>query len=160
MLDFDSAPFGLQIFGDQAAVAVVGLVFAAEEAPMVHNFAGDVFFDFTDMHEREEFPFVLCPVATVFSVGVEHLLRGREDGEVDVAGVEDVFKKIFQIAHLAEAGEVGGVVEADVHDAAHAGFAQFFEKLGRGFFGETDGEDGDGVGHFLEEVVVIAFSQR
>jgi hypothetical protein len=35
VLDFNSAPFPLQIFGDQTTVAVMRLVFTAKQAPVV-----------------------------------------------------------------------------------------------------------------------------
>jgi hypothetical protein len=95
VVDLEVAPALVQIFGDQAAVAVVGFFFAAEEATAGEFGGVDFFFDFAFGHEVEEGAFVDGPVAAVFFVGVEERLRGREEGLFDVIDAEDFVEEVF-----------------------------------------------------------------
>ena len=45
MMDFEVAPVFGEVFDDEAAVALVGFVFAAEEARVLEEFRLDVFLD-------------------------------------------------------------------------------------------------------------------
>ena len=67
-------PVTLQVFGHQSPVAVMWLVFAAEEAASVDHFLGQRFLDAAARHETEEFLLVNVPITLVFRVGVKQLL--------------------------------------------------------------------------------------
>ena len=89
MMDFEVAPVFGEVFGDEAAVALVGFIFAAEEARVLEEFGLDVFFDGAFGHEVEEVLFVGVPAALFFFVLVKHGLGRGEDGKVEVVGAED-----------------------------------------------------------------------
>ena len=76
--DFHIAPVSLQIFGNQAAMAVMRFMLAAQQAGI-----GDVLFcrvrlDLARLHESEKRPFITRPVAALFLVGVQYLLTRRQ----------------------------------------------------------------------------------
>jgi hypothetical protein len=149
VFDADGGPFVAKVFGDEAAVAVVGFFFTAEKAGGVQDFGVEVAFDFARGHEVEEAFFVVGPGGWHFAffVGIEHFLGGGEDGEVEVLDVEDGVEEVGEVVFFGEAGELGGVVEADVDEAFGAGALEVGEKVAGGFLGEAGGEDAGGFAH-------------
>jgi hypothetical protein len=135
------APVRLQIFGHQAAMALVGCFFAAEEAAAVQEWFFSGLFNLADAHKGQEFFFVGGPGAFFSFVSVEHFFAGSEVGQVLVVDVADRFGEIAQVFFFGEAGELGDVVETDVEEALDAGVREAGEKLLGGLFGEADGEN-------------------
>jgi hypothetical protein len=61
--------------------------------------------------------------ADLFFVVVEHLFRRRELRFVQVFRGADFAEKIFEVFALGETGELRGVFEAHVEQAANPGFS-------------------------------------
>ena len=116
MLYLDVFPVLAEIFCDEAAVAVVGLLFAAEEAGSIDELARGERFDGAGFHEGEEALLVGGPVAFQLLVVVQHVLGGGEVWGMDVIHVADGFCEKAQVVLLGESGELGDVVEADVDE--------------------------------------------
>lgn len=74
-------------------------------------------------------------------VGIEDVLSGREQRQVDVVDADNLLKEISEVVALRKSCELGHVVEANIDDPFGATLAQEFEKHGSGLFRETDGVD-------------------
>jgi hypothetical protein len=139
VVDLNIFPVAAEVFGDEAAVAVVGLLFAAEEAGSVEEFAGCKGFDGAGLHEVEETALVGGPVALELFVGVQYVLGGGEIRGVDVVDVADGAGEEAEVFLLGEAGELRDVIEADVDEAGRTGLLEGSEEGFSGLLGETDG---------------------
>jgi len=78
----------------------------------------------------------------VLFVGVEDVLSGREQRQVDVVDAENLLEEELKVVAFRESGELGDVIEADIDDAFGAAIAQEPEELRRGLLGKADGVDG------------------
>jgi hypothetical protein len=106
MHDLDVAPFVFQVFGNEAAMAVVGLFFAAQEAASVQQVGRDRLLDPSRSDEVKELRLVQAPVAFALFEGVEDVGRGLELGNVNVIDAADGSRKILKIILLRKAGEL------------------------------------------------------
>ena len=114
VLDFDPAPVLLKVLGDEASVAVVGLVLATQEAALFEKVFGDGGFDAALSHEPEKIPFVGGPIAFLLLVGVQKFLSGRKVRHMDVVDAGDSVQEIFQVVLFGEARQLRNVVQTDV----------------------------------------------
>jgi hypothetical protein len=146
VVDIKVAPAALEVFDDQAAVTLLRLILAAQEAAAGQEGRFDFFLDAAFLHQAEEIALIIFPPAFVLFVGIEQVLRGGQERGLDVIHVQDFLQEILEVVAFAEAGELGDLVEADVHYAFDAGSAEFLEKLSGSLLGEADGENGNGVG--------------
>ena len=144
MHHLDATPPFPQILGDEAAVALVGLVFAAEQAAVVEQRGVQGFLDAALAHEVEEALLVGGPIDLGLPVGGEQHLRGREGRNVGVVHAADLPQEPRQVVPFGEARQLRRVVEAHVHHALHAGAAQQVEEALGGLLGEADGEQAHG----------------
>lgn len=87
--------------------------------------------------------FIDVPVSLVLLVGIEDVLGGCEQRQVDVVDPGDFLEKVLEVVAFRKTGELGDVVEAHIDDALGTALAQEPEELGCGLFGEADGVDGD-----------------
>src|SRR5579863_2420783 len=98
--------------------------FAAEER--ARNFklrAVQGAFDFPFRQQRQEARFVLSPAAFALLVVVEHGLGWRKERLMQVVGAAQFFEEIREVLALRESGQLGNVVEADVHQPADSGLS-------------------------------------
>jgi hypothetical protein len=58
VLNLNIFPVALQVFGNQAAVAMNGLLFATQETPAVQHLPGRGFFDVPRLHQIEKLPLI------------------------------------------------------------------------------------------------------
>ena len=102
MNDLDVAPARLEVLGYEAAVAVVRLVFTAQETALGKDVPGNRLLDLTGTHQFEKLAFVDRPVSLVLPVAVEHVLRRRKGWLVYVIHVADLTKEILEVVPLRE----------------------------------------------------------
>ena len=92
MFDFYSAPFVPEVLGDEAAVAVMRFLFAAQETTTVQCIGRDLLFYVPRLDEFQEPLLVERPVTLVPFEGRENI-RGRgEHGEMYVFNATDLFR--------------------------------------------------------------------
>ena len=89
-----------EIFGDQASVAVVRFVLTAQQARAFDGCGIDPFFDFAFLHQVQERGFIDIPVALVFFVGIEDVLGGGEQRQVDVVDADNLLEEILEVVAL------------------------------------------------------------
>lgn len=106
----------LQVFGYEAAVAFVGLIFAAKEAGIGDSFFRDSRFDLTRLDQFEKVAFVGGPLAFISPVRGEQFLRWRQQRLVDIVHAADLAKEKLQVVLLCKTGQLRNVVEAHIHE--------------------------------------------
>ena len=136
----EAAPMLLQVFRHQSAMAVMRLVFAAEQAALSHDFLRDALFNLPLLHEVEKPLFIGGPVPLQLLVFIEHLPGRGEVGRVHVIHAAHLLEEEREVVPLGEPGELRDVVEAHVHDALGPGLPERVEKLPRALLGESDGK--------------------
>lgn len=129
MHDLNIIPHDLKILSQQPAMAFFGTVFAAKEAVTVQ--ACDVGFlnNFAPVEQIQVFRFIIIPANFFITILGEHVFSRSEVGIVFVAHTANGFSKVFQILAFCEAGELGCVTDAGVHDSGYAVVAQQVKKL-------------------------------
>lgn len=145
VFDGEVAPTFLQIIKNQAAVAVMRRVLAAQEASPRQQRRVNFVLDVALLHEPEKVLFIGVPTAFAFFIGIQHRLGRREQRRLDIFHVEDFLQKVFQVIPFAESGELRNLVKTDIHYALYAGGAQFLKKFTGSFFGEANRKDVDGL---------------
>src|ERR1039458_995800 len=121
MFNFDVAPFLFEVLSHKAAVAMMGLLFAAQKAPPVQDVAADRFLDSAGAHQIEKLPLVEGPVAVLLLfVGIENFCRGCEIGQMHIVNATDRFGEIFEIVPFREPRELRNIVEAYIDETANA----------------------------------------
>lgn len=140
--DGDVGPMLLEVLEDEAAMAVFGGGFTAEEdSALVEAHRVQSGLDFAGAHEAEEGFLEDGEVAFLLFEGYEDLFSGGEEGLMLVGGATELAEEEGEIGLLGEAGELGCVAEANVEEALDAvGLEEAEEFLG-GFVGEADGVD-------------------
>ncbi len=89
MDDLDISPLVGQVFGDEAAVAVIRRLFAAKEAAVGHECSREVLFDFAFRDEFQKSPPVCIPVTAVLAV----CLKERAGWRRDRAGASNRYRR-------------------------------------------------------------------
>ena len=108
MDDTQAAPFGLEVFEDETAVAVVGSGFATEQHGRHGKKVGaDALLDLALGHERQEAPLVVFPASPALLIGIEQLLRGGEQRLVEVFGAAELAEEVREVVALGETGKLG-----------------------------------------------------
>src|SRR5918911_4299080 len=132
----------LEVGADESPVAVIRRGFAAEKDRW-HREEGrtDPLFDLPLGHELQEAPLVVLPAPLPFLVGVEHVLRRRQQGLVQILGAADLVQEEGKVVTLGKAGQLRRVVEAHVDKAPDPGASQRSEEVGGGSFRKTDRVD-------------------
>lgn len=139
--DFEFTPMGAEVFGDEPPMAMMGLVLAAQQAASLDGCRIDPLFDFALLHQIQKRMFIETPDPLVLFVGIEDVLGGREQGNVEVFDADYLLEKIRQVAAFRESGELRDIVEPHIDDPSGAALAEEFEKLGGRLLGEADGVD-------------------
>lgn len=141
MHDLNIIPHGLKIFCQEPAMAFFRTVFAAKEAVAVQ--ACDVGFlsNFAAVEQIEILCFIIIPCNFFIAVLGQQVFGRSEIGVVFVAHTANGFGKELQVLVFCEAGELGCVTDAGVHDSGYAVVAQQVKKLPGRFVGEADGVD-------------------
>ena len=110
----DAAPLPVQVLQNQAPVAVLGPGLAAQQyRGNVEQVPVQSLLDPAFPQQVQERPLVARPSAAV-SVGVEDLARRGEQGFVDVLRMAELSQEKRKVGATGEAGELGGVVQANV----------------------------------------------
>ena len=136
------APFALQVFHNQAAMAMLRRGFAAKQhGRHAKEAAIDPIFDAPLGHQRKKTLLVVGPGSFFLLVGVQQLLRGRQERLMDVVGGTDLLKKELQVVALAEAGELRDVVQSDIDQSLDSISLEDSEELGGRLLGKTDRKD-------------------
>ena len=140
VVGLDSAPFGVEIFRDEPAMAVMRQVLTAKQATVVKHVRSNELFDLPLRHHILKFLFVDAPIAFLLFIRIKDVLRRCEFGQMDVFNAADFFEEVSQIILFGKASELGVVVQPHVHDPLYACVLQFREEITRGRLGESDGE--------------------
>jgi hypothetical protein len=141
MVDFHVRPLLLQVFGYQAAMALLGNFFAAQQAGAIELGLREFIFDAARRDQVQKLAFVCGPKTFVFFVGVQHFFGGSEVWDVKVLNVADSFGEVAQIFFFGEGRQLGYVVQADIDETLYAGVCEAGEENFRGLFCETDGKE-------------------
>lgn len=120
MNDLHIAALFLQILGDQSAVTVVRLVFAAEQAAVV-KFVYRQIFDGSFFDEREKFFFIRIPLDLILSVSVQNFLCRRKFRNVPVVNVAKIFREIRKVVTLGETRQLRNIIKPHVNQSFDAG---------------------------------------
>ncbi len=132
-------PFSNEILRRQSAVTVLGGRLAAkQDGRHMEQSPIDRRFHLSLAKLIEEPRFVLVPCHVPLLVGVEDLLRGRQDRQVKVLGRTDLLQEVPKIVPLGEGGQLRRVVQSHVDESLYAGPLEDLEELGGAFFGKTD----------------------
>ena len=122
MNGLDVAPCPIQVLDDQPPVATFGPCLAAQqhgrdpEDVLVYRLLDPAL-----PHELRKSLFVLRPSHATLPVGAEHLPGRGEPGLVEVLRAAELLQKEREVGTPSESGELGGVVEPYVGEAANAG---------------------------------------
>jgi len=127
MHDVDVPPFAGEVFRHQPAVAVVGLVLAAQKAAAVERFLRHLL-DAPLLHQGQEPPLVVGPSALLLLVEIEDVLGGSQRRPMLAAHATDGLGEIGEIVALGEAGQLRDVIQAHVDDLPDADLFQPLEK--------------------------------
>src|SRR6266566_759684 len=129
MRNIKVAPALLQVLRHQTPVAVMGFVFAAEEAALCDDFFWDPFLNPAFAHKVEEAHLVRVPIPLELFVLIQHLLSWCEVGEMYVIHAADLFEKEGKVISLGKPCKLGNVVEANIHNPFCASLPQSVEEL-------------------------------
>src|ERR1700683_1631491 len=114
MLNPEPAPSVLEVLSDEATVAIIGSVLAAQQATVLDDISGELVLNRPLLHKVQEPTLVERPVAAPFLVLVEHLLSRRQQGKMEVVDGADLAKEESEVILLGESGELRNVVQPDV----------------------------------------------
>ncbi len=108
-------PLALQILDDQAAMAVLGGRFTAQQ------YAGgrkllrvEFLFDLTFFHQLQELGFVYAPVPFVFFKGIQDILRGGQQRFMHIIGVAQFAQEEGQVIAFGEGGQLRHIVQPHI----------------------------------------------
>ena len=146
MSDNQIRPMTLEVFRDETAMAVLGLVFAAQQARQVHRFLWHSLLDRTSDHQFVELALVRLPSTLVFLVSVEHALRWRQFRFVPILDATDLAQEELEIISLCKTSQLRGVVQPNIYQALYVRPSQKAKKLGGGCPCEADGEQPEAQG--------------
>lgn len=104
VFDLDAAPTGVEVFGDQAAVAAVRLMLAAQQAAAVQKRARDRLCHPPLAHQVQEPRLVGVPIDAFLAVVAEQGLSGCEAWQVDVVDAAELIQEPGQVVLLGETG--------------------------------------------------------
>jgi hypothetical protein len=141
VFDFHVSPSLLKVFSDQATMTMFRLVFAAQEASTIKQCGRHHVFDPTRPHQAQKFTLIPAPVrGTMLLVGVKHLLRRREAGDVHVVDIADRLYEVLEIIAFREASKLRNVVQPNINQSACTRPMDFAEERFRRFLGKPDRE--------------------
>lgn len=107
MHDVDVSPFGMQVFGDEAPVAMLRRRLTAEQdGRYPEEVATDGLLDLALNHQGSEPLLVVCPAALTLLEVVQKLLRGREQWLVQILRLADLAEKVCQVVLFREPCEL------------------------------------------------------
>lgn len=122
------SPFFVEILADETPVAVMRLVFRAEETRALKHLRFEAMLDLPFRHQPQKALLVCPPIALFFLVRFEHRVGRREQRLVQVLNASDLSKEVGKIVRLGEARELRCVVQPDIDDLLDAGPQKTFEK--------------------------------
>src|SRR2546423_14649039 len=111
VLDRDAVPVLREVLSDQPAVAVVRLVLAAEQDGIVEQFPRDSMLNVPLPHEFQELVFVPRPARALLLVIVEHGLRRRQVGPVNICHAAELIEEVPQVVPFGETRQLRAVVQ-------------------------------------------------
>ncbi len=138
VMDIDITPLVRQVLGNEAAMAMMGLVLAAKQAAPVEKVSGKGFLYLPLAHEVQKPGLVLGPNTLVLLVGVQHFFRRRQFRDVSIVDPVDGTEEVREIIPLGEAGELRDVIQTNVEDTDDSSGLQLCKELLGGLFREPD----------------------
>jgi len=102
VFNFYITPFFFEIFGDKAAVTIVRFLFAAKQTAIVEQLSRGLVLNVSRPHQVEKLPLVQVPIALLFLIGVENVLRWGQMRKMHVVDVADDPRKVPKIIFLRE----------------------------------------------------------
>ena len=127
-----------QVLGQNAAVAVVGLILTAQQAGAIEQLPRHHLFHLACPDQPEVAGPELLPVL-LFAGEVDQVLGRRQLRQMQVLDATNRPEKELQVVLLRETCELGDVVEPDVDDSLDTGSSQKPEELFGGLLCEPDG---------------------
>ncbi len=106
MLNLQAAPAPVQVFGDESAMAMVWLVFAAQQAAITHDFLRNDFLNPSLTHQVDEPAFVGIPVDSSVSIVAQQVFGRRQVWQVDVIHSAEFTSEPGEIIFFCEASEL------------------------------------------------------
>ena len=131
----DLAPMAAQIFRDQSPMAMVRLVFTAQQAAGLDHFLGDRILNMALFHEVEKALFINAPLPLVLLVLVKNFLGRRQIRHVDVVEPANFLEKVGQVLLLRKASQMRNGVEVYVDHSLGARTPEQAEKTAPPSFG-------------------------
>ena len=106
-------------------------IFAAQETPIVDDLSRNLGFNLAAFHKLNESFFVLSPLRFIPPVIGQHLLGGRENGQMDVFNADDCFEEVSKIVAFTEASQLRNIIESHIDHPLNAGLLQPGEEFVR-----------------------------
>ncbi len=128
MFDLDVTPSVTEVLGDESTMTVIRRLLAAEQASPVQQLARDFAFDSTLFHQIKKLLLVKPPVAFLFLVGVENVLRWRKLGYVRVLNATNRIHKEPEVVALREARQLRDIVQSHIDESLDASIPQTREE--------------------------------
>ena len=140
VLNVHIAPVVFQILSHKSTMTMMGLVFAAQKAAIIHHVLADRLLDPPFVHQLHEQGFVGFPTNPPLPVVGQHIFRRCKLRHVHVLHPTDFAQKVREIIPFGETGKLGGVVEAYVYDPPRVGCLKELKETASGLLREPDGE--------------------
>jgi len=102
VFNFYITPFLFEVFSDKAAVTIVRFFFAAKQTAIVEQLSRGLVLNATRPHQVEKLSLVEVPIAFLFLIAVENVLRWGQMRKVHVVDVADDPRKVPEIILLGE----------------------------------------------------------
>src|SRR5262245_5490609 len=122
-------------------MAAIGRVFAAQKTRPCQGLLRNVLLDPSLPEEFPEPSLIFAPRAALFPVGLEHLLCGGQQRQVDVVDAAERPDEVPKVVLLGEARQLRNIVPSDVDESRNPGVLQTGKELLGRFLCKPDGED-------------------
>jgi len=106
MLNLQTAPVLLQVFGNESAMTIVWLVFAAQQAAITYDFFWYNFLNLSITHQIDEVAFVGIPVNSCLSVVTQQIFGRRQVWKVNIIHSTEFASKPGEIIFFCETSKL------------------------------------------------------
>lgn len=115
MRDRQPAPCGLKVFEREAAVAMLGGRFAAQQhGRNIEQAPVNPLLDRALAHQRQKAPLIGLPASFLFFVVIEHLLRRSQQRLMEVISRAELTQEVAEVLFLGKACQLGNVVQSHI----------------------------------------------
>jgi hypothetical protein len=101
----DTSPFVVEVFTNEAPVAVMRCGFRTKEARAIEYLGGKAILDLAFRHKAKEALLIRTPVAFFFLISLEHLVGWSQQWLVHILDVSDSPKKKGEIVGLSDVND-------------------------------------------------------